>query len=83
MPSADTDRYDSFVIRIWTRDRVFVQGQATHVVSRRSVYFRDVQRLIGFMLGHAQNGQDSQTSRDSGARVSRPGARKPAGQPGS
>lgn len=45
-------RYDSFVVRVLTRphERQILEGQVTHIGSRRTLRFTDIQRVIGFML---------------------------------
>jgi hypothetical protein len=45
-------RYDSFVVRVLTRphERQVLEGQVTHIATRRTLRFTDIQRVIGFML---------------------------------
>jgi hypothetical protein len=52
-------RYDSFVIRVLSRPRDgrLVSGQVTHIATRRTLHFRDLQRVVNFML--AQLGRDA------------------------
>jgi hypothetical protein len=45
-------QYDSFVVRVLSRprERQVVGGQVTHVATRRTVRFRDLQHVMAFML---------------------------------
>jgi hypothetical protein len=47
-------RYDSFVVRILSHERSggVVHGRVTHVATRRSLRFTDLQRLVAFILTH-------------------------------
>lgn len=53
-PVLSASRYDSFVVRVVSRQDSgeLVQGQVTHVASRRTLRFTDVQRVVGFILTH-------------------------------
>jgi hypothetical protein len=50
--SLSDGRYHSFVVRIWSGGNGTFRGQVTHVGTRRSIRFADMQRLIGFMQTH-------------------------------
>jgi hypothetical protein len=47
-------RYDSFVIRVFTHGESgqLVEGQVTHVATRRSARFTNFERVITFMLSY-------------------------------
>jgi hypothetical protein len=47
-------RYHSFVIRVFSRGagRGIVHGQVTHVASRRTLRFRDLQSIVAFIRAH-------------------------------
>lgn len=50
--------YDSFVVRIWSKDGQVGHGQITHVATRDARWFRDLQDSIAFMLAHLQDTPD-------------------------
>jgi hypothetical protein len=52
-------QYDSFVVRVLSRphERQVVGGQVTHIATRRTLRFTDLQRVMAFML--AQLGRHS------------------------
>jgi hypothetical protein len=45
-------RYDSFVVRVLSRPPATqpVGVQVTHIGTRRTLHFTDLQRIVGFML---------------------------------
>ena len=47
-------RYDSFVVRIFTRDRAadFILGQVTHIATRETLRFTNPDRILTFILAH-------------------------------
>ena len=52
-------RYHSFVVRIWSGDgaETTMRGQITHIASRQSVGFTDLQRALSFIAKHLAEGQ--------------------------
>ena len=48
-------QYDSFVVRVFSRGptREVVHGQVTHVGTRRTLRFTDLQRAMTFIRAHA------------------------------
>lgn len=44
--------YNSFVLRIWSRQGDIAQGTITHVATRQSLRFKDFQRMLAFVLHH-------------------------------
>jgi hypothetical protein len=52
-------RYDSFVLRVFSRaeDRHVVHGEVTHVSSRRTRHFTDLDSALAFIV--AQMGADA------------------------
>ncbi len=44
-----TGRYHSFVVRVLCRDGLIIQGEITHVGTRRSVKFTDCHRVVEFV----------------------------------
>jgi hypothetical protein len=40
----------SFVLRVWSRDGVVVQGQVTRIPTGQTVWFRTAERLLAFLL---------------------------------
>ena len=49
-----TGRYDSFVLRVFSRNRTgeLVHGEVTHVPTRRKQRFTDWRNAMAFMLAH-------------------------------
>jgi hypothetical protein len=52
--SLSAGHYDSFVVRVFSRGptRELVHGQVTHVATRRTLRFKDLQRVMAFILAH-------------------------------
>jgi len=44
------DRYTTFVVRIRSRDGVFVQGEISRVGSGESTVFRDPAQIVAFIV---------------------------------
>ena len=53
-PALSTGRYDSFVLRVFSRGQEgqLVHGEVTHVSSRRSRRFTDMNSALAFMVDH-------------------------------
>jgi len=45
-------QYNTFVVRIWTDDDHGLHGQITHVASQDKCDFRDLDRMLEFMVEH-------------------------------
>jgi hypothetical protein len=45
-------RYDTFVVRVFSpsRDEGMIHGEVTHVGSRQRLHFRDLHRVIEFIV---------------------------------
>jgi hypothetical protein len=43
-------QYNSFLVRTWSRDGALVQGQITHVGSRRTKRFRNSDAMVSFLI---------------------------------
>jgi hypothetical protein len=54
-------RYDSFVVRVLSRPPATepVGVQVTHIGSRRTLRFTDLQRVVGFMLDQVGSRSDA------------------------
>jgi len=47
--------YHSFVVRILSRQGRVVQGEITHVGTRKSVRFSDAGRMVDFIMGNLES----------------------------
>jgi hypothetical protein len=47
-------QYDSFIVRVFSRGpaRGLIHGRVTHVATRRTISFTDLQRVMSFILAH-------------------------------
>ena len=59
-PHLSAGRYDSFVVRVLRRNDTggFVHGQVTHVGTRQSKRFTDLETAMGFILDHLDESAD-------------------------
>ena len=45
--------YNSFLVRVWTEDgENIVRGYIQHVGSQENMHFRNLEKMVGFMLNH-------------------------------
>ena len=63
-------QYNTFVVRIWSGEDHGLNGQITHVSSQDKRDFRDLDRMLEFMLEHihpyegsAEAGEEGKESR--------------------
>jgi hypothetical protein len=58
-------RYESFVVRVLRRrGGAVIHAQVTHVASRRSKRFTDLQSVVGFIAGELASGTDPAEATD-------------------
>jgi len=55
---AAAGRYDSFVVRIWSRQGGNLHGRVEHAATRDSAVFKDLQALIAFVESHLREDAD-------------------------
>ena len=45
--------YNSFLVRVWTEDgKSIVRGYIQHVGSQEDIHFRNLDKMVGFMIDH-------------------------------
>ncbi len=49
--------YNTFIVRIWSKDDDDLHGQVTHVSSQEKFGFRDLQQILGFFTKYIKQGK--------------------------
>lgn len=52
--------YNTFIVRIWSNDNDGLHGQITHVASQERRDFRELRRMVDFIVEHVGNPEGTQ-----------------------